>query len=452
MQMLKRPLLLLALDVAALIPAIVLVGIRDALWTLVVPTVLLIALVATLLWPTGGVSGYFSYRTPLVLASMAAELWLIVGGLTLVLPDDRLLSAQLFQGFLVVFFLLSAMNSLPGMTGAYRTGAGLRPDLIFGGGVYLVRGEIFVALGIEILTSPAEIALPVWSWWAVGAEVLAMLVLVAFRGVLKMQMRRARFLGLDTWQGCGLRAGVWVRELFLYLALLLVVYAFFNMFRGLTPFTWVPGDPQGTGGSPDWWGLAWLGAAFVLLVPVRGVWKTRLPEPPALRQELGKQFLMYAGFLLLIIGFLLVFAGEVGVVRVDGYYNFWWGIWVSVLGFLMVVPLRVLTLRTEFRGTVEIMTAGLADYPDEQRHEMVGRRLATVAALPDRERTIHLGLIQSAIAEQPPERREALQESRQAALGSAPPEARRRMEQTAAELGAGADGGGPERVARQAMT
>lgn len=118
----------------------------------------------------------------------------------------------------------------------------------------------------------------------------------------------------------------------------------------------------------------------------------------------------------------------------------------------MVVPLRVLTLRTEFRGAVKIMTAGLGDYPDEQRREMVGRRLATVAALPDRERTIHLGLIQSAIAEQPPERRQALQESRQAALDSAPPEARRRVEQTSAELQADADGGGPERVARQAMT
>lgn len=46
-------------------------------------------------------------------------------------------------------------------------------------------------------------------------------------------------------------------------------------------------------------------------------------------QELGKQLLLYAGFLLLIIGFLLVFAGEVGVVRVDGYYNSWWGIWAS---------------------------------------------------------------------------------------------------------------------------
>lgn len=250
---------------------------------------------------------------------------------------------------------------------------------------------------------------------------------------------------------CG--AGVWVRETFLYLALLFVVYAFFNMFRGLVPFTWAPGDPVGTGTSPDWSGLGWLAAAFVLLVPVRGWWKTRLPEPPTLRQELAKQLLMWVGFLALIYGFLLVFAGQVGTVDwLGGYYNFWWGLWVSLLGFLMVVPLRTITLREEFRGTVKIMTAALGDLPDQQRHQMLGRRLTTVAALPERERTIHLGLILSAAQAQPPDRQQALQQTRHAVLDNAPPELRGRMAQTSAELQASGDGAGPEHAARQAMT
>lgn len=35
-----------------------------------------------------------------------------------------------------------------------------------------------------------------------------------------------------------------------------------------------------------------MGAAFRVLVPLRGWWKTRLPEPPTVGQELGKQLLM----------------------------------------------------------------------------------------------------------------------------------------------------------------
>lgn len=450
MQMPRKLFVLLALDVVAILPGIAIVAIRDDLWPVVVPTALIAVLVVTLLWPSGGTEGYFSYRTPLVLASLVAELWLIVGGLTLVLPSDRLVSAWLFQGFLITFFLLSTINSLPGMTGAYRAGAGMRPDLIFGGGVYLVRGEIYVALGIELLTSAEEIAIPVWNWWAVAAEIAAMLILIAFRGVLKMQMRQARFLDLDNWKGRGLRLGVWVREVFLYLALLLVVYAFFNMFQGLVPFTWVPGDPEGDGGSPDWSGLVWLLGAFVVLVPMRGWYKTRLPEPPTLRQELAKQLVMWAGFLLLIYGFLLVFAGEVGAIRPDGYYNFWFGTWVFVLGFLMVVPLRAITLREEFRGTVKIMTASMGDAPDEERRKMLGRRLSTVAKLPERERRIHLGLMLSAVGSQPPERRQALQKTRQAVLDSSPAHLRERLAKTSSELEASGDG--PELAARRAMT
>ncbi|SDY78600.1 hypothetical protein SAMN05661080_04605 [Modestobacter sp. DSM 44400] len=270
MQMLKKLLFLLGPDIAALIPGVAIPAIRDAFWPVAIPTVLLVVLVVTLLWSSGGVAGYFSYRTPLVIAALAAELWIIVLGLALQLPGDRTFSNELFQGFQVIFFMLTAINSLPGITGAYRAGAGLRPDLIFGGGAYLVRDEIFVALGIEFLTSPETGAHPVWNWWAVTAEVAALLITVAYRGVLKMQMRRARFVGAEGWMGSGMRAGVWVREIFLCVALLFVVYAFFNMFAGLVPFTWVPGDPHGTGGSPEGIGLAWLLAAFVLLVPVTG--------------------------------------------------------------------------------------------------------------------------------------------------------------------------------------
>lgn len=40
---------------------------------------------------------------------------------------------------------------------------------------------------------------------------------------------------------------------------------------------------------------------------------------------------------------------------------------VFVLGFVILVPLRTITRREEFRGTVRIITAIIADLPDSQR-------------------------------------------------------------------------------------
>lgn len=448
MTLLKKPLFLLALDVAAIIPGVVVPAIRQAQWPLAIPTALLVVLVVSLLWPSGGRRGYFSYRTPIVVVAMVAELWIIVLGLALQLPAGRMTSDEWFQVAQVAFFALTAINALPGITGAYRAGAGLRPDLIFGGGAYLVRGEIFVALGMELILSPEKVAHPAWNWWAVVAEVAALLITVAYRGVLKMQMRRARFLGAEGWLGAGLRAGTWLREIFLYLALLFVVYAFFNMYTGLVPFTWAPGDPTGAGGHPDWTGLVWLAAAFLLLVPVRGVLKTRLPEPPTRAQELAKQALLWLSYLPLIYGFLLIFGGTAQRIHCCGYYNFGWGLWVSLLGIVMLIPLRTITLREEFRGTVKIMAASIADSPDGQRQELLGRRLATVAALGDRERTIHLGLMMAAIAAQPPDRQQAMHDTRQRVLAGAAPAARARLDATSQAL---LSTGAPEDLARAAM-
>lgn len=427
MELLKKPLALLVLDTAALLPPLFLAGVRTPLWTLAIPAVLLATLIGTLLWPSAGLRGYFSYRTPVVVAAFAAELWILVGGLALQLPADRRTSDWWFSGFLVVFFLLTAINSLPGIVGEYRAGAGLRPDIIFGAGAYLVRGEIFVALGIEFLTTK-ELAHPVWNWWAVAAEIAAMLILVAFRGVLKLRMRRARLLGLDR-LGSGPRPGLWVRELFLYLAVFFVVYAFANMYLGRVPFTWTPGEGRG---GPGWIGLAWLAAAFCVLVPLRGWLKTRLREPPSLRQELGKQLLMWVGFLLLIYGFVVVFDGRSRSIHGFGYFNFWWGVWVSALGFLMVVPLRTLALRAEFRGTIRILTGIVSELPDEQRAEALRRRLETIAALPKRERKLQLALTIDAVERLPEQNRRRMKQTRDAVLAAAPAGVRRTIETTAA--------------------
>ena len=360
---------------------------------------------------------------------MVAELWIVVGGLTLQLPANVRVSDELFQGFLIVFFLLTAANSLPWLTGEYRRGVSMRPDLIFGGGAYLVRGEIFAALGLKFLTT-RQMAHPVWNWWGLTAEFAAMLTLIALRGVLKMRMRRARLLGLENWMGRGMRLGVWVKESFLFAALFAVIYAFDNMYTGRVPFTWPPGGAHG----PEWWGFAFLALSFLLLVPLRGWWKTRLPEPPTITAELAKQLLLWLGLIAQIYGFLLLFGGHWAHFYGFAYYNFWWGVWVSALALLMLVPLRTITLREELRGTIRIMTGVISDLPDQQRTEILRRRLMTIAALPDEQRKTHLTLMMNAVQRLPEENRRRVAQTRKAVLATAPAARRQALESSAAEI------------------
>jgi hypothetical protein len=78
--------------------------------------------------------------------------------------------------------------------------------------------------------------------------------------------------------GRGLRPGLWLKEAFLFLSLLMLVYGFANAYMGLTPFTWTPGNPMPDTHGPNWWGLAFLARAFIVIVAVRCWYKTRLAE------------------------------------------------------------------------------------------------------------------------------------------------------------------------------
>lgn len=425
-----RPLDLLkpgALLLAALIPLLIITQIPEEWgereWAALVPAAILLATIAVMLWPSAGLKGYFAYKRPLFIFTIVAELWILLGGAALFLPDGVKDRAFWFQLMLVGFFLLTALISLPGMTGEYRRGVFFRPDLIYGNGAYLARGEIFVALGLKLLTTD-HIAQPVWNWWGLTWAIAAMIILVPFRGILKMRMRRARFLGLDNWMGPGMRLGLWVKETFLFIGLLLLVYGFANVYMGKAPFTWTPGDPMGKGTDPEYWGLAFEAGAFLILVPLRGWLKTRLGEPPTLFQELVKGVLVWIAFLLLVYGFFLLFMGGWQDFHGFAYYNFWWGIWVSLLGFLMIGPLRAITQRDEFRGTLRIMIPRMADLPDEQRRLMMGRRLQTIAAMPERPRRENVKLMMQIIHGLPEEAREKLVKTRTELVADAPPEQR----------------------------
>lgn len=119
-----------------------------------------------------------------------------------------------------------------------------------------------------------------------------------------------------------------------------------------------------------------------MLVPVRGWLNTRLPEPAGPGRELAKQALLWVGLVLLVYGFVALFDGQARTVHYGGYFNFWWAVWVSALGFVILVPLRTVTLREELRGRVAIMTGTIANLSDEQRRMTLAGRPVTIAGMP----------------------------------------------------------------------
>lgn len=447
---LMKPVAILALAVVPLVVASQISDIWKTHWAAAAPGGVILVIIAVMIWPMAGVRRYFAYKTPLFIASIVLELWILLAGLALIFPDTVLDRAIWFQGFLVTFFLVTAIMSLPWMSGEYRPGLFFRPDLLFGNGAYLARGEIFVALGLKLLTTP-EIAQPIWNWWGLTWAVVAMVILVPLRGVLKMRMRRARMIGLDNWMGPGLRLGLWVKEIFLFLGLFFLVYGFANVYMGKVPFTWSPGDPMGNGGRPEWWGFAFLAGAFFLLVPIRGWLKTRIAEPPTLAQDLIKHTLLWLGFMPLIYGFFLLFMGSWQHFHGFAYYNFWWGVWVSALGFLMVVPLRTITLRDEFRGTMGIMIPRMADLSEEQRRLMMGRRLEVLAAMPDQPRKENVKLMMRIIHRMPQEPRKKMVKTRTELVASLPDEQQTTMVQTMAMAFADMDGSERVSIMAEAM-
>jgi hypothetical protein len=443
-----KPVLLL---VAALAPLVVVAFYPTtwrAGWSVAVPAGVLALLVAVMLWPSAGTRRYLAYKTPLFVFTILFEGWILLAGVALHDPATLTAKDLWFQLVLVGFFLGTVAISLPGVEGEYRKGVFFRPDLLYGNGAYLARGEIFVALGIKLFTSPEQ-AHPIWNWWGLEWALFAMVFMVPFRGILKMRMRRARFLDLDNWMGKGLRPGLWLKEAFLFLSLFMLVYGFANAYMGLTPFAWTPGYAAPGAIGPNWWGFAFLAGAFLVIVPLRGWYKTRLAEPAPVAAELVKGLLLWAGFVGIIYGFLLIFMG-MGWLALNGSGspNFWWAVWVSALGLLMVGPLRVLAQRQELKGLLRVMIPRMADLDEPTRQVMMGRRLQVVAAMGERARDENVALMMKIISELPDAARRSLVETRTWAVANADDTTRARLMASMAKvLGSLSE---PER--RQVMT
>jgi hypothetical protein len=186
-------------------------------------------LIVVMLWPSAGTRRYLAYKNPLFIFTILFEAWFLLAGVALHFPsglEDKDFWSQLT---LVGFFLGTVAISLPGVDGEYRKGVFFRPDLLYGNGAYLARGEIFVALGIKLFTSP-EVAHPI-----AGAFVLIVLA----RGYYKTRLDEPASFGADL-----------VKGLLLWVGFVILIYGFLLIFNGIA---WL--GPYGPGSPNFWWGV-----------------------------------------------------------------------------------------------------------------------------------------------------------------------------------------------------
>lgn len=179
-----------------------------------------------------------------------------------------------------------------------------RPDLILPGGVTLVKGVLLTGIGF-ILMLHVTPALPQWNWWGFILAFWGIMLLVPVRGIFKMILRRERLLGnMEV-----LRSKInFAKESLLFFGLLIVLYGFLNAFRSVVPFTILLPS------AGDWPAMIPAIISFIILVPVRIKYKSRLFEgAETKRQLLFKQLLLWIGVVFLMYSFAFAFRSNIHV-------------------------------------------------------------------------------------------------------------------------------------------
>lgn len=378
---------------------------------------LISAVVSLMLYPKAGVDTYFSYKRPLFIAGVIfMPLFVVLAALlrapfgTPAFPYGLEWKAAIIVITLAGFWLSASILASKWAEGVYAPGLEVRPltpfrpDLILPGGVNFVKGTVLTGIGTMIMIHD-HLSVPIWNWWGFEFAFWGIILLIPVRGIVKMTLgRRPRMLGEKGAFGSG---AFWGREILLYIGLLVLLYGFVNAFKGYVPFAVMGVFPRYNGflnGAAGWLGLFLAIVAFIVLVPIRGWYKTTMLEgAESLGQIVMKQIILYVGTFLLILSFIHLFNLPVdatnpaihpnvqfaSIYPSDNPIGFATGLTLFTLGALLILVFRPLALRNEFRATVRTMVGVIAALPDDLRREVMRRRLTTLADMPDHQRDLH---------------------------------------------------------------
>ncbi len=402
------------------------------------------AVMGLMQYPKAGLARYEAYRSSLFIGGVIfMPLFIYFAALLPNVPHTPALDkVYLFPLGMLGFWLSAAWLALRATQGEHVPGLEVRPllpfrpDFILPGGVNYVKGTILMGVGLMIAIHP-ELGMPKWNWWGFVLAFWGIITVIPLRGMYKMvKSRRLRMLGLG---GTGFGHEL-VKGLILFVGLLILLYGFVNAFFGTVPFETLGVEPAFNAfasGPPAGQvvGVVALVLAFVILVPLRGWYKTRLLEGiETTGQMFAKQLLLWLGTLLLLIGFIHLLnlppirgAGVMGFHPDTNPIGFAVGSLLFLAGSALILILRPIALRNELEATMMTMVGVAADQPDALRRWMLERRVRTLAAMPEAQREQHVAWMAAGLSRLPPEKRQLMMEAQMAVLSTAAPEVRRRM-------------------------
>jgi hypothetical protein len=393
----------------------------------------LISIVMTLmLSPMAGMRDYARYRTPLFVGGVIFMPLFVFIAAILESPVATGDKAWLLLVAFVGFWLSAAWLAHRRTQGSYVPGLEVRPmtpfrpDLLLPSGVLFVKGVIMMGIGMMIAFQ-VEFVLPEWNWWGFVLAFFGIIITIPIRGMAKMvKGRRPRLMGTS---GASGMAGNMPKEPLLFLGLLVLLWGFIHAFMGEVPFTtfWPQIDT-----SAGLVGLGLLVVSFVILVPLRGMYKTKLDEGAETTGQLvRKQVLLWVGTLVLLYGYILMFMGEYMWFDLTANASgFWLGGLIWLAGTVLILVFRPRALRNEFAGFFRIMMGMLADKPATKREKTMTQVMGTVAEQSAQAREAIIGAMLRGISHLPPEKQEELNASRQQVMQDLAEEKRQALQQT----------------------
>ncbi len=413
------------------------------------------ATVTTLmLWPVGRhlLWEYTTYRRPLFIVGVLSMAALPTLGFFLQLlpptsqhepyvPRTWVLLAVV--AILTIFSVVAAARAAIGRP----IGMFFRPDLLFGDGRILGTGMIALGLSMRFLFGdfpevPPHIAAPRGNWWGIAfAIVFGLLQIIPLRGMFKLRSRLARVVE-GRWTGWG---AIIVREGWLVLASLALLFGFHNVFMGTIPIL----QPSLMGlnemrfpeaGLP---GLISTALAALFIIFVRGGYKKAIGDPfikETLRQSIVKAALFLVGFFWLFYSFLHVMGGLSfpGKPNTE-FYPALIGWSLLVWGVLMLGPIRIWAQHNQRLAIVEQMVAVLlpAQAP-KKRKEVMLKVMRALAECPAGQRMGYMRAMQRALNQAPPDVRQTMTELRMECLVDLAARERRTLMAAMDQLMAGA--------------
>jgi len=352
-------------------------------------------------YPLAGGRIYQLYKKPLFIGGVIFMPLFVTVAALLNSPLTPTAKGSLLAVTLLGFWASAAWLSSRRTQGEYVPGLEIRPmlpfrpDLILPGGVNYVKGTILTGLGFMLMSQPERVfPPPVWNWWGFVLAFWGIITIIPLRGIFKMVAgRRPRLLGDSA--AFGMKAKSWVREIWLYLSLMLLMYGFLNAFMGAVPFTRLtPFNPIMQPPNPlyGYGGAFLLALSFIVLVPARLWYKTRLLEgTESTGQLVAKQLLIYLGTFILIYAFITLFMGTFMYPHpATNFLGFLVGLPLFIGGFVLIVVFRTIALRNELQAFLRIMPGIMSDLPAEKRKEVLGKRLRVLAGYSEDQRRSHM--------------------------------------------------------------